>query len=185
MRIRELLPALGAGALVLGACSTTSVTSQPVDSEAPNTLAATSSTVAPTTTLAPTTTVEPTTTTSTSTTSTTSTTTTTTLPAKFIAVPEMEPPVVAVGTKSGSETARAQFRLLELGFWVSDADGSYGLTTRQAVMAFQKYYGLTADGSLGEETADEDVERHRTCLRPLRCRHAHRDRQAASRSCSS
>ena len=67
----------------------------------------------------------------------------------------MDPPVVAVGTKSGSETARAQFRLLELGFWVSDADGSYGLTTRQAVMAFQKYYGLTPDGSLGQETADK------------------------------
>ena len=58
-----------------------------------------------------------------------------------------------MGTRSGADTAKAQWRLLELGFWVQNADGEYGLTTRQAVMAFQKYYGLAADGVLGEETA--------------------------------
>jgi len=63
-------------------------------------------------------------------------------------------PIVAVGTSDGPETARAQWRLLELGFWVQEANGDYGLTTRQGVMAFQKYYGLTADGVLGQETAD-------------------------------
>ena len=42
---------------------------------------------------------------------------------------------------------------LELGFWVQNANGSYDLTTQQAVMAFQKYYGLAADGTLGSETA--------------------------------
>jgi peptidoglycan hydrolase-like protein with peptidoglycan-binding domain len=65
----------------------------------------------------------------------------------------MTEPLTAVGSRSGSETARAQWRLLELGFWVQNADGEYGLTTKQAVMAFQKYYGLEADGVLGDATA--------------------------------
>jgi len=64
-----------------------------------------------------------------------------------------DPAIIAVGTSSGAETARVQWRLLELGFWVQGTDGGYGTTTRQAVMAFQKYYGLTADGSVGPETA--------------------------------
>ena len=68
-------------------------------------------------------------------------------------IPPAAEPIVAVGTRSGADTAKAQWRLLELGFWVQNADGEYGLTTRQAVMAFQKYYNLAADGVLGEETA--------------------------------
>jgi lipoprotein-anchoring transpeptidase ErfK/SrfK len=44
-------------------------------------------------------------------------------------------------------------RLLELGFWLDEADGNYNLTTTQAVMAFQKFYGLETDGVLGPETA--------------------------------
>jgi peptidoglycan hydrolase-like protein with peptidoglycan-binding domain len=72
---------------------------------------------------------------------------TTTLPA----VPAAS--VQAVGSSSGQATQAAQQRLLELGFWLEGADGGYGLTTQQAVMAFQKYYGLRADGVLGEETA--------------------------------
>jgi lipoprotein-anchoring transpeptidase ErfK/SrfK len=80
-------------------------------------------------------------------------TTTTTIPPNQVAVPAADPPVVGVGTRDGAETARAQERLLELGFWLGAADGDYGLTTKQAVMAFQKYYGLTTDGVLGDETA--------------------------------
>ena len=37
-----------------------------------------------------------------------------------------------------------QRRLLELGFWHLGADGNYGLSTTQAVMAFQKWKGLPA-----------------------------------------
>jgi peptidoglycan hydrolase-like protein with peptidoglycan-binding domain len=70
-----------------------------------------------------------------------------------LAVPVADPAVVAVGTGDGEDTRRAQERLLELGFWLSGADGDYGLTTRQAVMAFQKYHGLDTDGVLDEETA--------------------------------
>ena len=76
-----------------------------------------------------------------------------TVPPNVVIVPAMTEPLAPVGTSSGSDTARAQWRLLELGFWVQNADGEYGLTTRQAVMAFQKYYGLEADGILGEQTA--------------------------------
>lgn len=62
-------------------------------------------------------------------------------------------PVSAVGTANGPETARLQERLLALGFWVQRTDGRYDLTTRQAVMALQKYHGLRASGSVDAETA--------------------------------
>jgi len=65
----------------------------------------------------------------------------------------MEPPLQAVGRSDGAETARAQWRLLQLGFWLQEPNGDYGITTQQAVMAFQKSIGLTADGVLGEQTA--------------------------------
>jgi peptidoglycan hydrolase-like protein with peptidoglycan-binding domain len=68
-------------------------------------------------------------------------------------VPAADPPVEAVGRSGGSATERAQWRLIELGFWLQEPNGEYGLTTQQAVMAFQKYYGLAADGTLGPETA--------------------------------
>ena len=54
-----------------------------------------------------------------------------------------EAPLAAVGSSSGGETARIQQRLVDLNFWTGAVDGSYGLTTKQAVMAFQKYAGLT------------------------------------------
>ena len=102
-------------------------------------------TVAPTTTLAPTTTAAPTTT--------VAPTTTAPSPA-IVPVAAPEYPLVAVGSSGGGETARIQQRLLDLGFWNSGADGDYGLTTSQAVMAFQKYVGLEASGYVDQETAD-------------------------------
>lgn len=105
----------------------------------------TTTTIAPTTTQAPTTTVASITT--------ESTTTTTTLPANIIEVPVLDTPIAAIGTQSGDEAARLQQRLMDLGFWVNGADGDYGVTTKQAVMAFQKYMGFEADGSLDERTA--------------------------------
>ena len=100
----------------------------------------TSTTVPPTTTttIAPTTTVPP-----------------TTVPPTTL--PEVTPlmaPLVAVGQKDGFETARIQERLLELGFWLMLIDGDYGTTTKQAVMAFQKYMGLEATASVDQATAD-------------------------------
>jgi peptidoglycan hydrolase-like protein with peptidoglycan-binding domain len=134
-----------AGALVLTGCAETTLASAKPSTDTVQPVIASTTT---TSTLPPTTT-STTTTTTTSTTTTTTSTTTTTLPS----VPVAEPAIVGVGTSGGAETQRAQQRLLDLGFWLQEADGGYGLTTRQAVMAFQKYYGLKADGVLGNETA--------------------------------
>ena len=111
------------------ATTTEPATTEPATTEPPTTLPATT---LPPTTLPP----------------------TTTLPANFVPVGIVAPPLQAVGTSGGQETARAQLRLLELGFWLSAADGDYGLTTRQAVMAFEKSMGLEADGKLDQATAD-------------------------------
>ncbi len=121
--------------------TTTSTTvSPPPTTLAPTTVPPT--TVAPTTvpptTLAPTTTLPP----------------TTTSPPNIVAVAVVDPPLQAVGTSGGQETARIQLRLFELGFWLSAADGGYGLTTKQAVMAFEKYMGFDADGRVDQQTAD-------------------------------
>jgi peptidoglycan hydrolase-like protein with peptidoglycan-binding domain len=70
-----------------------------------------------------------------------------------VAVPPLEVPLVAVGRSDGPETIRIQERMLELGFWVQGTDGDFGLTTTQAVMAFQKYHGIPANGSVDEQTA--------------------------------
>ena len=150
MRVRSGL--IVGAALVLSGCASTTLASTPAPVAAP----VTTITVAPTTTSSkPTTTVETPATTEAieTTTTTTPATTTTTIPANIIEVPVMDPPLVGVGTSSGPDTQRAQMRLLQLGFWVQDANGDYGLTTTQAVMAFQKYYGLITDGVLGDQTA--------------------------------
>ncbi len=118
-----------------------------VDTVATETTVTTTS--APVTTLARTTTLAPTTTAAT-----TTLPPTTTVPANVIAVGVMESPLQAVGTNDGAETARVQLRLYELGFWLSAADGEYGLTTTQAVMAFEKYMGFEADGKVDQRTAD-------------------------------
>lgn len=75
-------------------------------------------------------------------------------PRNYVPVAATPSPLNAVGTRSGGETARVQQRLLDLGFWLSGADGEYGLTTRQAVMAFQKYVGIEASGSVDATTAN-------------------------------
>ncbi len=53
----------------------------------------------------------------------------------------------------GASVAAVQNRLLALGFWLSAADGSYGLTTTQAVMAFQFWSGLPPTGVTDATTA--------------------------------
>jgi peptidoglycan hydrolase-like protein with peptidoglycan-binding domain len=113
-------------------------------------IATTTTMVAPTT-EAPTTTVAETTTT---TTTTTTVAPTTTEPKPIPMVAPLDVPLQAIGTNSGAEAARVQARLFELGFWVNGADGDFGLTTRQAVMAFQKYMGFPdASGSVDDQTA--------------------------------
>lgn len=73
-------------------------------------------------------------------------------PVRIAATP-LDVPLVAVGTGDGEETKRIQQRLLDLGFWVQSVNGDYGVTTSQAVMAFQKYMGLPATAEVDEATA--------------------------------
>ena len=78
---------------------------------------------------------------------------TTTIPPNVEVVGPSAVVLEAVGTHDGAATAAVQQRLLDLGFWNGGADGKYGLTTKQAVMAFQKYIGLEATGKVDEQTA--------------------------------
>lgn len=116
-------------------------------------------TEAPTTTVEPTTTEAPTTTVATTVATTVETTTTlppaptTTLAPNVEIIGPASFAVEPVGARSGEATKAVQQRLLDLGFWHSGIDGKYGLTTRQAVMAFQKYLGLRASGEVDPDTA--------------------------------
>ncbi len=65
----------------------------------------------------------------------------------------LEVPIDVIGRRSGEGARRVQERLLELGFWLQSANGDYGVTTRQAVMAFQKYRGLDPTESVDDATA--------------------------------
>lgn len=61
--------------------------------------------------------------------------------------------ISASGQRSGPLTAAAQKKLLKLGFWLASTDGRFEETTRQAVMAFQKYFKLKPTGSISPGTA--------------------------------
>ena len=72
----------------------------------------------------------------------------------FTRVPAAAVPIEALGSADGEATRLLQERLLALGFWLQSADGTYGTTTRQAVMAFQKYNLMEATGEVDQVTAD-------------------------------
>ena len=168
------------GSVALVGCSTAVTSgSGPDGASAAATTSAPTTTSAPPTTEAPATTEAPTTTEVTLPPETTEATTTlpppTTVPANLVA-PLVEP-LRAVGAGGGAETARVQMRLLELGFWLSGADGGYGLTTKQAVMAFQKYMALDASGKVDQATADALSAMTMRPARARQFRHARRGRQ--------
>jgi peptidoglycan hydrolase-like protein with peptidoglycan-binding domain len=75
------------------------------------------------------------------------------LPSNIEVVGAFASPIAAVGNRSGADTAVVQLRLLQLGFWNGGADGKYGKTTQQAVMAFQKYLNLPSTGKVDADTA--------------------------------
>jgi peptidoglycan hydrolase-like protein with peptidoglycan-binding domain len=116
---------------------------------------ATTATPATTTTVPVTTTTQSATTTIVAVTTTTAkpAPTTTTLPPNIVKVPVSKVTIKAVGGSSGPDTVVLQQRLLQLGFWNNDVGGSYGFTTIQAVMAFQKYLGLKRTGYVDATTA--------------------------------
>lgn len=80
--------------------------------------------------------------------------TTTTLPPETTTT--LPPDPAADGTlelnESGDAVLALQQRLVELGYWLGEPDGTYGQLTRQAVMAFQKVEGLSRDGVAGPAT---------------------------------
>jgi peptidoglycan hydrolase-like protein with peptidoglycan-binding domain len=102
------------------------------------------------TTEAPTTTMPPTTTTTAppETTTTLLPTTTTTVPPDPAADGRLE-----LG-EGGDAVLALQQRLHDLGYWLGAPDGGSGQITRQAVMAFQKYEGLSRDGIAGPATQE-------------------------------
>ncbi|MBE6732856.1 MAG: spore cortex-lytic enzyme [Ruminococcaceae bacterium] len=52
----------------------------------------------------------------------------------------------------GQEVEKIQSVLLEWGYYKGAVDGIFGTNTRNAVIAFQKANGLSADGIVGEKT---------------------------------
>ena len=174
---RDRLGLAAAGLLVVGfglsGCTTTDT---PVQAKSPDTVSitpvapltavpatdavvTTPITDAPTTTAAPVVTDAATTaptdppTTEAPTTEAPTTTTIPPLPSNLEVVGASTTPFVAVGKGSGANTAAIQLRLLQLGFWNGGADGTYGNTTQQAVMAFQKYVSLPTTGKVDADTA--------------------------------
>ena len=53
---------------------------------------------------------------------------------------------------TGTAVKTLQTNLKKLGFYTAYVDGSFGATTERAVKAFQRKYGLTADGVAGSAT---------------------------------
>ncbi|HUO37301.1 MAG TPA: N-acetylmuramoyl-L-alanine amidase, partial [Mycobacterium sp.] len=52
----------------------------------------------------------------------------------------------------GDDVASLQARLQDLGFYTGLVDGYFGLATHNALMSYQREYGLTPDGICGPET---------------------------------
>ena len=59
--------------------------------------------------------------------------------------------VLEVGSR-GDDVAAVQRKLIAWGYLSGSADGRYGAKTRDAVLAFQRRNGLSADGRVGPAT---------------------------------
>lgn len=73
------------------------------------------------------------------------------------------PRVLSLGS-SGEYVSKLQYLLQVLGDFIPEIpqlaiDGQYGVTTRDAVLAYQRYAGLTPSGLVGEATWDSIVNR--------------------------
>jgi N-acetylmuramoyl-L-alanine amidase len=66
-------------------------------------------------------------------------------------VPAAPTTTLAPGSQ-GPQVRALQRALRALGFYTGPIDGGYGPKTQQAVSAFQRSVGLTADGVLGPAT---------------------------------
>lgn len=68
--------------------------------------------------------------------------------------PPREPqrPVALSRDDAGPRVLELQQRLIRLGYWLGETDGRFGQLTRQAVLAFQGWRGLSRDGVVGART---------------------------------
>lgn len=71
-------------------------------------------------------------------------------------VPSLPPlawqgPELSAGN-TGDEVTQMQVQLRTRGFWLNDAYGTFGETTRHTLVAFQKYFGLPRTGRLDERS---------------------------------
>lgn len=98
----------------------------------------------------PTTTTEPPTTTTTAPPTTTTTTTTPPPPPPVTSLP-LTGEDLAEGAR-GRDVGLMQIRLLQRGYWLSEAFGTFGASTRHALTAFQKYHRLPRTGRLDAPT---------------------------------
>jgi peptidoglycan hydrolase-like protein with peptidoglycan-binding domain len=154
-RARTLL-GVGLGLVLVAACAdSNAVTLQDPPTEPVIVTSATTPTTPIEVTVPPTiATTTTTTTTLPATTTTTTIATTTTVDPYLVPPPQFPVPAVRRGS-SGEPVTLLQARLLQLGFWLDGIDGKYGLATTQAVMAFQKYYGVSdRSGRVDQATAD-------------------------------
>ena len=87
------------------------------------------------------------------------------VPVNLFAASPFPLPVMSVRMTSGPATQVVQVRLLGLGYWLKAADGEFDMTTRQAVMAFQKFSGLEATGSVDDQTAEAMLHAERPLSR--------------------
>ncbi|MBQ6513672.1 MAG: peptidoglycan-binding protein [Clostridia bacterium] len=53
---------------------------------------------------------------------------------------------------TGEAVKNLQSRLYTLGYYTAEIDGQYGAVTKDAVLTFQRFNGLDADGIVGAET---------------------------------
>ena len=68
------------------------------------------------------------------------------------ALVSVEPAAVLRQGSKGGEVKEVQRRLKQWGYYSGAVDGIFGAGTKQAVIAFQKKNGLTADGVVGRAT---------------------------------
>jgi peptidoglycan hydrolase-like protein with peptidoglycan-binding domain len=109
-------------------------------------------TVAPATTAAPATTTPPTTAAPTPPPAPETTTTAQSGPILEVA-PPLAAPLNALGKGATADDVKAiQQRLNDLGFWAGDVDGQNDWVFQQALMAFQKYSGLSPSGTADGQT---------------------------------
>lgn len=86
-------------------------------------------------------------------------------PTPAVPTPEPQPTItpnrayrnLAFGAR-GDDVRRLQQALNDLGYVVGNIDGAYGYQTRNAVMKFQEYNGLTKDGVAGRATQTRLLE---------------------------